>query len=145
MRPSVQIRHRASAAGAQVVLAHAGGAAVGALAEPPAFHRVHRPAAVAAAGGAGGGAVPAPGLAHRLERAGGLGEQRQAEEFVADVLRELLAGRDLAEAVGGDQDVHLGEHLQHDGDADGDIEGAVADVGAGPVGVFVVSLPIFTR
>ena len=38
-------------------------------------------------------------------------EQRQAEEFVADILGKLFAGRDGAEAVGRDKNLDLGQHL----------------------------------
>ena len=57
-------------------------------------------------------------------------EQGKAEELVAHVLRKLLAGRDGAEAVGGYQDLHLGQHLQDDRDADDQLELVVALVGA---------------
>ena len=54
-------------------------------------HRVHRSAGVAPAGGAAGGAAgrAAGHLVHVLQRAGGLGEQRQAEKFIIDTMLPL--------------------------------------------------------
>ena len=53
------------------------------------------------------------------------------EEFIADIVRELLARRDGAEAVGGHEDLDLGQHLEDDGDAHRQAEDVVAAVGAG--------------
>lgn len=58
-------------------------------------------------------------------------EEGQAEKFVADVLSELLAGRDGAEAVGGDEDLHLGQHLEDDRHADRQLELVIAFIGTG--------------
>ena len=43
-----------------------------------------------------------------------LGEQGKGEELVANIFCVFLAGRDLAEAIGGDQQLHLRQYLQHD-------------------------------
>ena len=58
-------------------------------------------------------------------------EEGQAEKFVADVLSELLAGRDGAEAIGGDKDLHLGQHLEDDRHADRQLELVIAFIGTG--------------
>ena len=58
-------------------------------------------------------------------------EEGQAEKFVADVLSELLAGRDGAEAIGGDKDLHLGQHLEDDRHADRQLELVIALIGTG--------------
>lgn len=58
-------------------------------------------------------------------------EERQTEKFVAYIFREFLAGRDGAEAIGGDEDLHLGQHLEDDRHAHRQLELVVALVGAG--------------
>ena len=58
-------------------------------------------------------------------------EERQREKFIAHIFREFLAGRNGAEAVGGDEDLHLGQDLEDDRHADRQLELVVALVGAG--------------
>lgn len=58
-------------------------------------------------------------------------EEGQREKFVTYVLSELLAGRDGAEAVGGDEDLHLGQHLEDDRHADRQLELVIALIGTG--------------
>lgn len=58
-------------------------------------------------------------------------EKRQTEKFVTDVLGELLAGRDGAEAIGGDENLHLSQNLEDDRHADRQLELVVPLVGAG--------------
>ena len=58
-------------------------------------------------------------------------EEGQAEKFITDVLSELLAGRDGAEAIGGDKDLHLGQHLEDDRHADRQLELVIAFIGTG--------------
>ena len=101
---SVELRHRAAAAGAEGAAAGAGGAAVGALAHSGGAHRVHRAAGVAAAGGAAGGAVApvARRLTHGFQRAGGLGEQGQAEEFISHIMLPLKRQLNIASFFRGD-------------------------------------------
>ena len=58
-------------------------------------------------------------------------EERQREKFIAHIFREFLAGRNGAEAVGGDEDLHLGQDLEDDRHANRQLELVVALVGAG--------------
>lgn len=58
-------------------------------------------------------------------------EERQTEKFIAHIFREFLAGRNGAEAVGGDEDLHLGQDLEDDRHANRQLELVVALVGAG--------------
>ena len=58
-------------------------------------------------------------------------EEGQREKFVTYVLSELLAGRDGAEAIGGDKDLHLGQHLEDDRHADRQLELVIAFIGTG--------------
>lgn len=60
-----------------------------------------------------------------------LREERQAEELVADRAGKFLAGRRFAVAVAGNQHFNLGQHLEHDGDADLQREDVVAQVCTG--------------
>ena len=101
---SVDVRHRAAAPGAQRAAAGAGGAAVGALAHPRGPHGRRRAAGIAAAGRAGDGAAARFG--HRLERAGGLGEERKGEKFIAPAMLSLIGAR-MIEVVG-----EAGEYLE---------------------------------
>lgn len=57
-------------------------------------------------------------------------EQRQTEELVAHILRKFFAGRHGAEAIRGDQDLHLRQHLENHGDADRQLELVIALIGA---------------
>lgn len=61
---------------------------------------------------------------------GGGGKEGEAEEFIAYILSKLLAGRDGAEAVGGDEHFNLCKHLEDDGYANGELELVVALIGA---------------
>lgn len=79
---------------------------------------------VAAAAAVGGAGAIAGG-------AGLLREQRQREELVADVLRKLLAGRNLAESVRGHHQLHLGQNLQYNGHTNGNFKAAVTHVSSG--------------
>lgn len=58
-------------------------------------------------------------------------EKRQREKFVTYVLREFFAGRDGAEAIGGNQDFHLSQHLQDNRHAYRQLELVVAFIGTG--------------
>ena len=58
-------------------------------------------------------------------------EERQTEKFIAHIFREFLAGRDGAEAIGGDKDLHLGQHLEDDRHADRQLELVIAFIGTG--------------
>lgn len=58
-------------------------------------------------------------------------ENGEAEELVADIIRKFLARRYAAEAIRRNQQIHLGYHLEDNGDADGDIKGEIADMLAG--------------
>ena len=58
-------------------------------------------------------------------------EKWQREKFVAYVLRKFLAGRDGAEAIGGNQDFHLSQHLQDNRHAYRQLELVVAFIGTG--------------
>ena len=57
-------------------------------------------------------------------------EQRQTEELVAHILRKFFAGRHGAEAIRGNQDLHLRQHLENHGDADRQLELVIALIGA---------------
>ena len=87
----IQVRHRAAATGAEGTAAGAGGTTVGALAHPVGPNRVHWPARIATAGGAGRrtAARVRRYVTHALQRAGGLGKQRQAEEFILHIMLPL--------------------------------------------------------
>lgn len=52
------------------------------------------------------------------------------ERFITHILRKLLAGRDGAEAVGGNQDLHLRQHLEHHRYAHRKAETVVAQIAA---------------
>ena len=84
--------------------------------------------AAAAAGAATVAACAAcVGVGNRAFIAQGHGrEQRQGEELVADIFRELLGRGNVAEAVAGNQNFHVCQHLQDDGDADGHLEAVIA-------------------
>ena len=84
-------------------------------------------AAIIAAAAARVGRIIGCRILAQIER----GEQRQGEEFVADVVGKLLAGRNGTEAVAGNQDFHPRQHLEDDGHADGQAEHIVAAVGTG--------------
>lgn len=60
-----------------------------------------------------------------------LGEDWQAEELVADVVGELLAGRNGAEAVRGNHDLDVCNYLKYNRHANGELELVVTDVFAG--------------
>ena len=51
--------------------------------------------------------------------------------FVAHRIREFLARRHLAKAVARHEDLDLGQHLEHTGDADLQLEDVVADICTG--------------
>lgn len=131
--PEIQaLRFGRSAAGGGAAAARAGCAARG------AYRSAVGTGAARSAGGAVTGVAAVAGCAARVavgrgadgvgvaHAARGLREKWKGEEFVAYVFREFLAGRDLTESIGRNHDLHLGQHLQHHGHADGDLELAVA-------------------
>ncbi len=85
-------------------------------------------AAAAASAAAGIAGCIADGNLIVVAQRGGR-EQRQTEKLIADVVGKLLTGRDRAEAVGGNENLHIRQHLQHNRYADCQAETVVAQIG----------------